>query len=403
MRALRWEQWQHWGRLGRLGNRLARACASSARAPRPSASHDLAVDMGTATTRLYVPGRGLVLSEPTAIAYSRHTGEAAAAGEAAQLLVGRESRSLRVVRPVREGYVSDGDAAAHLLSYFMNRAGARRGLRKLRVLMVVPQGATGLERRAFEDAACRAGAGRVTLVAQPFALAASAARFAGDSQTVMTVDIGAGKTDVAVLCRRGVICAATLRVGTGHLDRAVAAYLRQTRRLEIGETTAEALRVELGSAVELKAGDGADEFEVGGYRASTGMPEKAAVTRAEVYAAIAPHVRELVGGVRAVLDECPPEAAGDLFETGVLLSGGGALLAGMDELLADATGLAARRVPNPLAAAALGAGRLLEPMTEEADASPTVTVPLAEGAGALGEGGFYSLAESRARELSGVH
>lgn len=393
--------WESVMRETRFGARLAQACASSLRGLRATLSSDVAVDLGTEATRLFARGRGLLLEEPTAIAYSLHTGAVVGVGEAAKLLVGRESRSVRVVRPVRHGQVSDSDAAAQMLQHFLNRALPRRGLWKPHLLLVIPSGTTELDRYGFEDAAYRAGAGHVTLLEQPLALAAADHFACGRRRMLMTVDFGAGKTNAAVVCERGVICSLTVRVGMDDLDRAIQQHLRQTRGLEIGETTAAVLKHELGAVGEQAT---AAEAEIGARRAASGLPEKALVTHAEVEMATKPLVRELVGVVRAVLDQCPPEAAGDLFEAGVLLAGGGALLAGMCELIAAETGLAVRRAPNPLTASVFGAGYLLGPAAP-ALATPASSERALPGTTLFPEGALYTLADGRTAttELSSAH
>ena len=351
---------------------MRRACASHLQGLRLLLGDELAIDLGTSNTLVYEFGRGVVINEPTVIAFNLDDGRVAAVGRAAEAMVGREPPSIRVVRPLKDGVIADFEAAERLLSILIRRALRRRTVLKPRLLICLPGEITSVERRAVEEAALGAGAGWIDFVEEPLAAAACLIR-TGLERASMIVDVGGGTTDIAVLSLGRVIWASTLRKGGGEMDRAVAAHLQQAHGLEVGERTAERVKIKLGSAVPLVDHR---EMEVGGRNLTTRLPETVKVTGREVQLAIEPVIQEITGAVRATLEELSAEVAADLLESGIVLTGGGAQLPGLRERLGREVGLEVRAAADPMVATVLGAGGLLQPAGSgpspgsEAEATP---------------------------------
>jgi rod shape-determining protein MreB len=294
-------------------------------------------------------------------------------------MIGRAPHNIRVVRPLQGGVIADYEAAEKLLVTFIRRALGRRAYLHPRALICVPCEITEVERRAVEDAARRAGAREVSLIEKPFAAAAGAGLDLAANHASMIVTIGGGTTDVAVLSFGGLIQAATTRAGGMKRDQAIAQHLHKTRSMEVGETTAELIKLKLASA----SGE-ADQLvlEVGGRSLSSRLPVWLSVTSAEVSTAIEPVIRELISTVRNVIEELPPEVAADLLDSGIVLTGGGAQLQGLPERLHREIGLEVRLAGNSTLAAVLGAGRLLRPEGPEPEMNRQ-TMPGPASAGAV--------------------
>ena len=333
---------------------------------------ELAVDLGTANTRVYAVGRGVVLNEPSVIAFNKSQGRVVAVGRQAKMMIGREPSSIRVVCPLRDGVIADFDAAEKMLSHFIRRARTKRAILGPRVLLCVPSKISHVAHRAVEDAAYLAGASQVSFVAEPFAAAVGVGLDVWAAHAAMIVNVGGGTVNIAVLSLGGLIHTSTLRVGGTEIDEAIAQYLHQERGLAVGKQTAEAIKHWLGSA-DCEA-DGC-MFEVGGQSLTTRLPSRVEVSSAEVQAAIEPLVQKIMRSVRESLEELPPEVAADLIESGMVLTGGGAQLLGLTERLGRESGLEVRLVANPECAVVVGAGLLLRPDVPVPELLPEAKLP----------------------------
>jgi rod shape-determining protein MreB len=317
---------------------------------------DLAIDLGTSNTRIYSPGHGIVLKEPSVVGIDNRTNQILIAGLDAKKAIGREPQSVRIVGPVREGVIADFEAAQQMLSYFIRQALGKSRFLNPRIMVCTAGDMTPVERRAVEDVTYRAGAKRVEIVQAPVAAASGAGYDNCSHDTLMVVDIGGGTTDVAVMSCGGPVQVSSVRVGGNAMDQTIANYVRYRRGIEIGSLTAEAIKLELGSASPRTENR---EIEVRGRSAATGMPETVKVTSQEVREAIEPVVVEIIRAVRRAMEELPPEVSADLIASGVVLSGGGSQLSGLRERLASEIGLDIQMAAEPSGAVALGAGRLL--------------------------------------------
>jgi rod shape-determining protein MreB len=317
------------------------------------------VDLGTSTTRLVARGQGVVARIPTAVATKDGTRnrEVVAVGEEARRMMGRTPAGIRVARPVRGGVVADFEATEQLLASLLGSAGAGT-LRRVRLLVTVPSGSTEVERRAVQESARAAGAGHVLLVSAPMAAAIGADLPVAEAIGSMIVDVGAGRTHVAVLALGGMVVRRSLPLAGDDLDEAIQAWLRRQAGLVVGERTAETLKIRVGTVTPAVHGD--LRLRVRGRDLATARPAERDVTASDVAAAIDEVVGRIRGAVREALRETPPELAADIVARGVLLCGGTSQLRGLDAHLRDDTGLAVLPVEHPLDCVALGAGRLLE-------------------------------------------
>jgi rod shape-determining protein MreB and related proteins len=318
---------------------------------------DLAIDLGAANTRVYLPGRGLVVNEPSVIAFDTNNGKVAAVGREAKRLARRQPREIRIVHPIRDGVIADCDAASKMLSQFIRAARGRHTLVGPSLLICAPTDATQLEQRAYEDTARQAGAGNVTLVEGPYAAAMGAGLDLRAARACMVVDIGAATTDIAVISGGGILYASTRRFGGNEIDRAIAHYLQLEKTLEVSEDAAEELKIGMGGA-----GGPRDmqPLAVRGRNIRTGMPEEIAVGIEEIDMLMRPALRMIKQHVRLALEEIPTEASVDLLDSGITLSGGLAQLHGLAEQFALEFGVKTQVAPEPALAAAMGAGRILE-------------------------------------------
>jgi rod shape-determining protein MreB and related proteins len=320
-------------------------------------TEDLAIDLGTANTRIYLPGEGVVINDPSVIAFDTGRRKVVAIGERAKFLAGRQLPTVRVVRPIKHGVISDCEVAGRMLSIFIRRALNQSGPASPSLMICVPADITQMERKAYEAAARRAGAVKVKLIEEPYAAAAGAGLNLRAAPACMIVDLGAGTTDIAVISGGSVLYASTRCVGGDEMDRAIAYYLHHERTLEVGEKTAEAVKIELGTVC---GGHTRRSMAVRGRNLATGLPEEIAVTSEEIHPLIQPALRVIKQHVRTALEEIPTEASVDLIDSGISLSGGLSQLPGLAENLGHELGLCVRVVPDPLLAAVIGAGRCLE-------------------------------------------
>jgi rod shape-determining protein MreB len=317
---------------------------------------DLAVDLGTANTVIHVRGRGIVLDEPSVVAVEARSGRLVAAGAQAKEMLGRVPGTIRAVRPLRDGVLSDAEEAEVMLRLFVDRVRTSRVARP-RMVLSVPSEVTGVERRALEDAALRCGAREVFLIEEPMAAAIGAGLPVHETAASMVVDIGGGTTDVAVISLGGVVRSATTRVAGDEVDEALISHLKAEHSLLLGERSAEAIKVAVGSVSPLSP---ELTTRVRGRDLLTGLPKSVELGSAEVRTAIQGPIVQIIDVVRATLDVCPPELAGDVLDRGIMLTGGGALLRGMDERLRHELGVPVVVATDPLHASARGAGRCVD-------------------------------------------
>jgi rod shape-determining protein MreB len=318
---------------------------------------DLAIDLGASNTRVYLPGRGLVVNEPSVIAFDVNNGKIAAVGREAKRLARRQPREIRIERPIKDGVIADCDAASKMISQFIKASSGRRALVGPSLLICAPTDATPLEQRAYEDAARLAGAGKVTLVEGPYAAAMGADLDPRAPRACMVVDIGAATTDIAVISGGGILYASTRRIGGIEIDRAIARYLQLERTLEVSEDAAEEVKIEMGATGEPR---NRRTLAVRGRNLKTGLPQEIAVGREEIDMLMRPALRVIKQHIRLALEEIPTEASVDLLDSGILLSGGLAQLHGLAEHFAQEFGVRVQVAPDPALAAAMGAGRILE-------------------------------------------
>ncbi|MDQ6693982.1 MAG: rod shape-determining protein [Chloroflexota bacterium] len=319
----------------------------------------IGIDLGTANVLVYVKGKGVVLNEPSVVAISTKDGRVKAVGRAAYEMLGRTPDTVEVVRPMQNGVISDYLVTEALLKAFIARALGRFSLFKPRVMICMPAGVTSVECRAVRDAAMQAGAKEAYLIPEPLA-AAIGARIPVDAPSgSMVVDIGGGTTEVAVIALNGIVVKNSIRVGGDKLDQAIASYIKRKYNLLIGDRTAEELKMQIGSALPLEPSEEL-VMEVRGRDQVAGLPRTIQVRTNEVVEAIAEPLEQVVGAVRQVLENTPPELASDIIDRGMVMTGGGALLRHIDELLTQVTGIPCFVADNPLACVAIGTGMALE-------------------------------------------
>ena len=317
---------------------------------------DIAIDLGTANTLVFVRGEGIVASEPSVVAVDTISGEVHAVGEEAQRMIGRTPARISAVRPLRHGVIADFEVTERMLRYFMSRVHRSRHARP-RVMMCAPSGITGVERRALTEACMAAGARSVHLIEEPMAAAIGAGLPIDEPRANMVVDVGGGTSEVAVISLGGIVVSGSLKVGGYDLDEAVAGWLRSTHGLAIGETTAERVKLEVGSvAPDTTEG----ETEVKGRDPVSGLPRQVRVTSEEMRSALESSVAEIVVEVKTALEETPPELSSDIPQQGIVLAGGGALLRGFGERVQEETSVPVRLSDDPLTCVALGAGMALD-------------------------------------------
>lgn len=320
-------------------------------------SRDLAIDLGTANTLVYARGLGVVLCEPSIVAVESDTGTLVAVGDEAKAMLGRTPEHITTVRPVRDGVIADFDNAERMLRYFVQKVQRRSFWSKPRMIVAVPSGITGVERRAVRDACYSAGARQVLLMEEPMAAAIGADLPVYEAAGSMVVDIGGGTTEVAVLALGGIVASLSVRVGGDRLDEAIIAFAKREFSLLLGERTAEEVKIAIGSA--FPAHD-EPEAQVSGRDLMTGLPRTVTVTSEQIRWALDEPVRDIVEAVTATLDRTPPELAGDILARGITLTGGSSALAGLDARLSHETGMAVRVAERPLDAVVSGAGRAVE-------------------------------------------
>ena len=320
---------------------------------------DIGVDLGTANVLVYVKGKGIVLQEPSVVAIDRDSKRVIAVGAEARKMIGRTPGNIIAIRPLRDGVIADFEITEKMLKYFINKAegGSRKMFFRPRVMICVPTGATGVEERAVLQAALQAGARQAHLIEEPLAAALGAGLDISQPSGTMMVDIGGGTTDVAVLSLGGIVCCKSLRVGGDKFDEAIVKYIRREFNLAIGERTAEDLKIEIGTAFP----DGADEksAEIRGRDLVSGLPVAVTVTRRQLQAAIRENLELVLGAVREVLERISPELSADIINKGIVMTGGGSLLDGLDRLICRETGVPVYVAEDAISCVAKGTGLAL--------------------------------------------
>ncbi len=318
---------------------------------------DMAVDLGTANTLVYVRGRGIVLNEPSVVAVNQDNGAILAVGSEAKKMIGRTPGNIVAIRPLKDGVIADFDTTERMLRYFIQKVHRRRYLAKPRIVVCVPSGITGVEQRAVKDAGYAAGARKVYIIEEPMAAAIGAGLPIHEPTGNMVVDIGGGTTEVAVISLGGIVVAQSIRTGGDELDQAIINWVKREFSLLLGERTAEEIKMAIGSACRLP--DDVDA-EIRGRDLATGLPKTILVSADDIRKALEEPVNAIVNAVKATLDKTPPELASDLMDRGIVLTGGGALLRGLDERLRQETNMPIHIADQPLNAVAVGSGKCIE-------------------------------------------
>ncbi len=327
-------------------------------------SADMAIDLGTANTLVYVKGRGIVLNEPSVVAISTNRGkrQVLAVGEEAKHMVGRTPGNIEAIRPLRDGVIADFEVAEEMIKAFIRRVHPRRGLASPRVVICVPSGSTAVERRAIQESAESAGARRVFLIEEPMAAAIGAGLPVTEPSGSMVVDVGGGTTEVAIVSLGGIVYAKSIRVGGDKMDEAIINYVRRHHSLLIGEATAEAVKIRIGSACLPEDGQG-EVIELRGRDLMNGVPKEIVISQRQIAESLAEPVNSIIEAVKIALEHTAPELSADIVDKGIVLTGGGALLGNLDFVLRHSTGLPVSVADEPLTCVALGTGRCLEEMS----------------------------------------
>jgi rod shape-determining protein MreB len=317
---------------------------------------DIAVDLGTANTVVYVRGRGIVLSEPSVVAIDQRSNEVHAVGIEAKRMLGRTPGNISAIRPLKDGVIADFDVTEQMLRHFIQKVHQNRWAHP-RVVVCVPSGVTGVEKRAVEEATLSAGARQAFLIEEPMAAAIGAGLPVAEPTGNMIVDIGGGTSEVAVISLGGIVVAQSIRVGGDELDEAIISYVKKEHKLMIGSQTAEEVKLEIGSAYPLRE---EVQAEIRGRDMITGLPKTVVLSSEDVRSALEEPLAQIVDAVKSTLDKTPPELASDIMDRGIMLAGGGSLLQGLDERLRRETEMPIHVAESPLTCVAVGSGRSLE-------------------------------------------
>jgi rod shape-determining protein MreB len=320
-------------------------------------SNDIGIDLGTATTLVYVKGEGIVLCEPSVVAIERGTSHVLAVGEEAKRMLGRTPGNIVAIRPMKDGVITDFEITEAMLRHFIKKVCRRRVLVRPRIVIAIPSGITEVEKRAVKESAERAGARAVFLIEEPIAAAIGVGLPIQEPIGNMVIDIGGGTTEVAVISLAGVVFSKSIRIGGDEMDEAIIEYLKKTYNLMIGERTAEDIKIKIGSGYPLEE---ELSLEVKGRDLVTGLPKTVTITSEEVREALQEPLRAILEITKISLERTPPELSADLIEHGIVLAGGGSLLKGIDKLISEETGLPVHIADDPLTAVACGTGKVLD-------------------------------------------
>ena len=325
---------------------------------------DIGIDLGTASILVYIRGRGVVLKEPSVVAFDRDTDKIMAIGEDARLMLGRTPGNIIAVRPLRQGVISDYRVTEQMMKYFIQKAMGRKAFRKPRIAVCVPSGVTQVERKAVEDATLQAGAREVSIIEEPIAAAIGAGIDISKPCGNMIVDIGGGTSDIAVISLGGTVVSASIKIAGDDFDEALVRYMRKKHNLLIGERTAEDIKIKIGTCYPLAE---AETMDVRGRNLVTGLPRTITVSSEETEEALRESTLQIVEAVHAVLEKTPPELAADVADRGIVLTGGGALLRGLEELIEEKTGINTMTAEQPMTCVAIGTGKYVEFLSGKRD------------------------------------
>ena len=320
-------------------------------------SRDIGIDLGTANTLVFVKGKGIVLREPSVVAIRRDTGAVLEVGEEAKRMIGRTPGNIVAIRPMKDGVIADFDVTQMMLRHFIAKAYRPRGIFKAQVVVCVPSGVTEVEKRAVIDATKQAGAREAFLIEEPMAAAIGAGLPVEEPTGSMIVDIGGGTTEVAIISLGGIVTSRSVRMGGDEMDDAVVQYIKKTYNLMIGERTAEEIKIKIGTA--LRDPKNQRQMDIRGRDLVSGLPKTLIVTDTEIETALADPVSSIVEAIKITLEKAPPELAADIMDKGIVMTGGGSLLHGLDRLVAKETGMPVYLADNPMDCVALGAGKAL--------------------------------------------
>ncbi|NWF52689.1 MAG: rod shape-determining protein [Nitrospirae bacterium] len=321
-------------------------------------SNDLAIDLGTANTLVYVKGKGIICNEPSVVVIRKDNKKLVAVGAEAKKMLGKTPSDIIAIKPLKDGVIADFDTAEEMLKYFIKKVHNRRSFISPRVVIGVPSGITQVEQRAVKDAAQASGAREVYLVGEPIAAAIGVGLPVGEPSGNMIVDIGGGTTDIAVISLDGVVYSKAVRVGGDRMDEAIIAYIKRRYNLMIGDRTAEQIKIEIGSAYN--TGNEQRIMEIKGRDLISGIPKTATVAEVEIREALSEPVNMILDTIKIILENTPPELAADIVDRGIVLAGGGALLRGLDSFIKEKTGLPVIVAEDPLTAVARGVGKMLD-------------------------------------------
>ena len=322
-------------------------------------SNDLAIDLGTANTLVYMKGKGIVCNEPSVVVVRKDTKMVVAVGAEAKRMLGKTPASIYAIRPMKEGVIADFEATGEMFKYFIAKVHNRRSFVSPRVIIGVPSGITQVEQRAVRDAARATGAREVYLIEEPMAAALGVGLPVGEPYGNMIVDIGGGTTDIAIISLDGIVISKVVRVGGDKMDEAIMAYIKRRYNLMIGERTAEVIKMELGSACKFDHRE-PKTMEIKGRDLVSGIPKTFTINEAEVMDALKDPVNTIIEAIKAALENTPPELASDIVDRGIVLAGGGALLSGIDIIIGKSTGLPVSVAEDPLTAVVKGTGKMLD-------------------------------------------
>lgn len=324
------------------------------------AGTDVGIDLGTASILVYIKGKGVVLKEPSVVAFDRDTNKIKAVGEEARLMLGRTPGNIVAVRPLRQGVISDFTVTEKMLEYFVRKAVGKKTFRKPKIAVCVPSGVTEVEKKAVEDATYQVGAREVFIIEEPIAAAIGAGIDISRPCGNMIVDIGGGTTDVAVISLGGTVVSTSIKIAGDDFDEAIVRYMRKKHNLLIGERTAEDIKIKVGSCYPRAE---VDSIDVRGRNLVTGLPKTVTVTSEETEEALREATAQIVEAVHSVLERTPPELTADIADRGIVLTGGGALLRGLEELLESKTGINTMTAEDPMKCVAIGTGKYVEALS----------------------------------------